>query len=78
MTWEALKLLITVSLFPHAVAHGVALLALVKEMLAGGRDARGISRVSLVPHLAPRLAAVDGSAIWFISTTGFLIASAGF
>ena len=33
MTLEALKLLITASLFLHAVAHGIAFLALVKEML---------------------------------------------
>ena len=54
MTLVALSLLITGSLILHAVAHGIALFALVKEMLAGGREARGIPRASLVPHLAPR------------------------
>ena len=78
MTVEALQILITGSLFLHAVAHAIAFFALVAEGLAGGRDARGLSRARLIPRIDPRVAALGGAVIWFVSTTGFLVAAAGF
>ncbi len=78
MTVEALKILITGSLFLHAVAHAIAFFALVAEGLADVSDARGLSRARLVPRIAPRVAALAGIVIWFVSTTGFLVAAAGF
>ena len=78
MTVEALKILITGSLFVHAVAHAIVIFALVAEGLAGGSDARGHSRARLVPRIDPRVAVLGGAVIWFVSTTGFLVAAAGF
>ena len=78
MTVEALKILITGSLFLHAVAHAIAFFALVAEGLASGSDARRLSRARLIPRLGPRDAALAGAVIWFVSTAGFLVAAAGF
>jgi hypothetical protein len=78
MTVGALEILIMGSLFVHAVAHAIAFFALVADGQAGESDARRPSRARLVPRIDPRVAARGGAVIWFVSTTGFLVAAVGF
>jgi hypothetical protein len=78
MSWETLKLIIAGSLFLHAIAHVIALFALLAESLGGSRVAQATSRSWLLPRLAPQAVAVVGSVLWAASTTGFLVAAAGF
>jgi hypothetical protein len=78
MPSETLRLIIAGSLLLHAIAHALALLAL----LAGGLGLRKgnavSSRSGQFLRLTPRAGSVIGFVIWAVSTTGFLAASAGF
>jgi hypothetical protein len=78
MTSDTLKLIIAGSLFLHAIAHALALLAFLAEGL-GLRKVEAVRpRSGLLLRLTPRAATVVESVIWAASAMGFLAAAAGF
>jgi hypothetical protein len=78
MTSEIIRILIAGSLVLHAIAHALALFALLAESLASGRPVERFFRSWLITRLTPQVAALVGSILWAASTAGFLVAAAGF
>lgn len=78
MTSDTLRLIIAASLFLHAIAHALALFALLAEGFGSSKgEVKGTRSGRLLPP-NPRAATVVGLTIWAASTMGFLAASAGF
>jgi hypothetical protein len=78
MTSDTLRLIIAGSLVLHAIAHALALLALLAEGLGLRKVEAERPSSGLLLRLTPRAATVVGSVIWAASAMGFLVAAAGF
>jgi hypothetical protein len=78
VTANLLKIIIAGGLLLHGIAHGVALVALLRQSLAGPSAAKPAVRTWLSPGLNPRSAAAFALPFWAVATVCFLAASAAF
>jgi hypothetical protein len=78
MNADTIRVVITVVLFLHGLAHLVALVALLL-LLAGLRTPSGPApRIWALPGKSTRSAAMVGAVLWGTATAGFLAAAAAF
>lgn len=75
---NTIRILVAGSLLLHAIAHAIALGALVSQSLGGAIASRLVVRSWLFPALRPITAASFAIPFWLISTLGFLAASLSF
>jgi hypothetical protein len=78
MPAETIRILIAGSLCLHALAHAIALSALIADSLGAPRQTRMAVRSWLLPRLTLRSAAAVGIALWAPASAGFLAAAAAF
>ncbi len=71
---QALRIIITVALAAHAIAHAVALRSLVGQLLGGAASGVAV-RAWLVPSFSPSAAAALAVPLWLVSTIGFGLAA---
>jgi hypothetical protein len=75
---ENVRVLITAALLAHALAHAVALGALIRQGRKYAPPPRVPMRYWLYPSLAPRRTAIIALPFWTVATVGFVLAALSF
>jgi hypothetical protein len=78
MPANLLKIIVAGGLFLHGIAYGVALIAVLRQSLAGPPTPAPAVRAWLNPRLGPKIAAGLALPFWAVATTCFLVASLSF
>jgi hypothetical protein len=73
-----LKIIIAAGLMLHGIAYAVALIALLRQTLAGPPTRSPAARTWLNPRLSPKIASGLALPFWAVATACFLLASLNF
>lgn len=75
MSDQTIKIIITIAIVLHALAHGRAFLSLIRDALGSGTAKTIPVRFGLAPSLSRKAAASLASVFWFLATLGFFAAA---